>query len=123
MSEPQRKQAGWQVAIGHDVALLSFDVDRGLQVEYRLERLAVRMPRAELTDLRDAISSTIGLVDRQAKPDASEAPLLDVNTVRLAEHFFRDHPLGTDENVQRLARAIQSTVEDTILEIEKDDDK
>lgn len=41
----------------------------------------------------------------------------------LAEHFFRDHPLGTDENVDRLAQHIQSSIEDEIAAIERDADK
>jgi hypothetical protein len=41
----------------------------------------------------------------------------------LAEHFFRDHPLGTDENVDRLAQHIQQAIEDEIAMIESDADK
>lgn len=41
----------------------------------------------------------------------------------LAEHFFRDHPLGTDENVARLAQHIQEAVESEIAQIERDGDK
>lgn len=48
--------------------------------------------------------------------------LYDQACYNLAEHFFRDHPLGTDENVVRLARHIQTEIEGEIAQIEHDAD-
>lgn len=50
-------------------------------------------------------------------------PLYDVECLHLAEHFFRDHPLGTDENVEELAALLQRTIEEHIAFKEEDGDK
>ena len=41
----------------------------------------------------------------------------------LAEYAFRDHPLGTDENVDTLGEMIMRAVFDCISAIEAEDDK
>lgn len=121
-------QAGWQVAAGRDIALISFDADGPLQLEWHAGRFTIRTDRGEIEDLRDAIDVALGrpaqLKDTSAAGDADEAPLqLDPRTVELAGALFRDHPLGTDENVQRLAQAIQDAAQETVLQIEQDADK
>lgn len=41
----------------------------------------------------------------------------------LAEHFFRNHPLGTDENIANLADHIQTSIEGWIAIVESEADR
>lgn len=41
----------------------------------------------------------------------------------LAEAAFRDHPLGTDENVKTMATRISEAIDNAVAEIERDADK